>query len=68
MSDWNPKPQPHSFPSPGLAQRALEQCGFGLICREIFTPSFALFLASPSACQCSTLAGAVPICWQLRVF
>lgn len=33
-------------------------CFFGLICREIFTPSLALFLASPSACQHVTFAGA----------
>lgn len=55
----HPKPQPHSvFPSQAWVSEQQMQCGFGLICREIFTPSFALFLASPSACQHVTVAGA----------
>ena len=62
--DWDPregasKPQtPPVFPAQTWASEQQTLRGFGLICREIFTPSFALFLASPSACQHGTSAGA----------
>lgn len=53
------KPQTCSvFPAQARVSEQQTQCGFGLICREIFTPPFALFLASPSACQHGTFAGA----------
>lgn len=53
------KPQTCSvFPACAWVSEQQTQCGFGLICRGIFTPPSALFLASPSACQHSTFAGA----------